>query len=316
MPLAGRVRHDLALLEPRALCPAGRPRREKSTRRARVGIAARGGIVGVEDGDVFGALAREEPRLGRGVVLEARVAVEVVGRDVRQDRDVRAEAVDRLELERGDFAHEVAARRSPRESPRAARRCFRRARRAAPPRSSVSAIQVVVVDLPLVPVTATQRFRPAPRPRRCARRSRSPPGPAVPARAPRRPPARPAGRPARSRASRRPPETRRPGLRRRSARRGGRAPRPPRNLPRGRLSPMDTATPRVQERLGQGAAAAGESENGDRPRQVRGRRGGGGGHRQRAHRSFSVERPITAKRMARIQKRMITRDSAQPSSSK
>ena len=69
---------------------------------------ARRGVVGIDDREVSRPLAREEARLGRGIVVEAGVPVEVVGGDVREHRHVRVEEVDRLELERRDLAHEVA----------------------------------------------------------------------------------------------------------------------------------------------------------------------------------------------------------------
>src|SRR4030095_12820270 len=73
-----------------------------------------------------------------------------------------------------------------------------------------------------------------------------------------------------------------------------------------------------QQRAGERLAAASETEHGDAARKDRGRCGRKSltAHRQRAHRSFRVERPTTAKRIARIQNRMMTRDSAHPRSPK
>ena len=141
---------------------AGRPRRENRTRLAGVASPRANGVVGVEDGGVFAGLAREEPRLGLGVVREARVAVEMVGRDVRQHGDVR----------RGSGRSPRAGTRRPRRRSRGLRSprkpesgspmfpASATGRAAVPARLSISAIQVVVVDFPLVPVTATQRFAP------------------------------------------------------------------------------------------------------------------------------------------------------------
>src|SRR5262249_6378858 len=61
----------------------------------------------------------------------------------------------------------------------------------------------------------------------------------------------------------------------------------------------------LEQRASQRAAAPGKTQDSDTSR------------KQRAfHRNFSVERPMTAKRMATIQNRMMTRDSSQPASSK
>jgi hypothetical protein len=57
-----------------------------------------------EHRDVVGALVLEDPELRRAVVLEARVAVEVVGREVEQDGDARPKRVDVLELKARELA--------------------------------------------------------------------------------------------------------------------------------------------------------------------------------------------------------------------
>ena len=95
-----------------------------------------------------------DARLGRDVPLEAAVPVEMVGRDREQDRDARMERLRARELERrhlGDEHVDVVAR--PRRS--AGGRCCRPRPRCAPDASSIAAISVVTVVLPLVPVTAT-----------------------------------------------------------------------------------------------------------------------------------------------------------------
>ena len=63
------------------------------------------------DGDVVGPLPLEGPELGSRVGLERPVPVEVVGLEVRQHRDARAERLDVLELERGELAHDPRVRR-------------------------------------------------------------------------------------------------------------------------------------------------------------------------------------------------------------
>ena len=59
-----------------------------------------------DDGDVLRDLVLEDPELGGAVVLEGLVPVEVVRRQVEQDRDVRAEGVDVLQLEARELAHD------------------------------------------------------------------------------------------------------------------------------------------------------------------------------------------------------------------
>jgi hypothetical protein len=93
----GGLRNEGPIFDPRASGrpPAARERHPARARRDRAG----GRVVGVDDGEIVGSLVLEDPQLGADVVIEAAVPVEVVRRDVRQDRDVRREAVDGLELE-------------------------------------------------------------------------------------------------------------------------------------------------------------------------------------------------------------------------
>ena len=60
-------------------------------------------VVGVEDGVIGGSLVFENAFLGGKVLVEAAVAVEVVGSDVEHDRDFRMKGLDGLQLEAGDF---------------------------------------------------------------------------------------------------------------------------------------------------------------------------------------------------------------------
>ena len=73
--------------EPAGPCPA--PARERQ----------RGRIVGVDHDPVAVLLVGEHPRLRARVLVERRVPVEVIRRDVQQHRDPRAERLGRLELE-------------------------------------------------------------------------------------------------------------------------------------------------------------------------------------------------------------------------
>ena len=61
-------------------------------------------VVGVVDGDVVVALVGEDPQLRRQVGLEVAVAVEVVGREVEEDRALGGEGGAVLELEAGALA--------------------------------------------------------------------------------------------------------------------------------------------------------------------------------------------------------------------
>ena len=161
----------------------------------------------------------------------------------------------------------------------------------------------------------------APRPRRCARRSRSRRGPAFPA-------TRAAATAGESRgtpgeiASQSAPASSSDG----EPPKKKRAPRAAGGLldvlrqssSAGRASPTETSTPRASSALGQRPAAAGETEDGDRA--------AAGSREARSEESPVIgsaliaasgsRGPATAKRIARIQNRMMTRDSAQPSSSK
>ena len=71
----------------------------------------RAGVLGIDDGEILRPLVLEDPLLDPRVCLEVPVPVEVVGRDVGDDRDVRAEPFDRLELKGRDLADEVSRSR-------------------------------------------------------------------------------------------------------------------------------------------------------------------------------------------------------------
>src|SRR5438132_270166 len=73
--------------------------RRKADSPRRGGEPPADGVVLVQDGGVVARLVFEDPRFGRNVALERSVPVNVIGRDVRHDSDVRPEAADRLELE-------------------------------------------------------------------------------------------------------------------------------------------------------------------------------------------------------------------------
>ena len=70
--------------------------------------ASRGSVAAlgrVHDRGVARLLVAEDAVLRRGVRVEVRIAIHVIGRDVQQQRDVRAERVDGLELERRELEH-------------------------------------------------------------------------------------------------------------------------------------------------------------------------------------------------------------------
>src|SRR5439155_12254971 len=98
-------RKESPLLAPR---PPGRggPPRKRHPPGARPD-AAGDRVVRIDDREIVLALVREDAFLRRRVLLDARVAVEMIGRDVRQDGDVRPETLDGLELKRGKLADEV-----------------------------------------------------------------------------------------------------------------------------------------------------------------------------------------------------------------
>ena len=73
-----------------------------------IGYAHR--VVGVQDGEIAGLLGFEETALGRGIILEGMVAVQVVLRDVEGDADVGAKLGDGLQLEAGEFQDVPAIR--------------------------------------------------------------------------------------------------------------------------------------------------------------------------------------------------------------
>ena len=96
-----------------------------------------------------------QPRLEAGVVLHGAVAVEMVGRDVEQDADGRLQRRRQLDLERGHFDHVACGRWPAAAAPGSRCRCCRPSAHPCRPDRRMCAISAVVVDLPLVPVTAT-----------------------------------------------------------------------------------------------------------------------------------------------------------------
>src|SRR5262249_22259657 len=99
------------------------------------------------------------------------------------------------------------------------------------------------------------------------------------------------------------------------------APAPPRGLLRKRGGGVDVADPNVDAAGGPGVrqrlAAAGKPEKPHPPREgVSALRPSPFALRLLCHRSFSVDSPSTANRIATIQNRMMTRDSGHPASSK
>ena len=216
---SARARRRPARAEARAPAGPGSPpgsRAAAGRRRAeaeRVSVAARGAghrqrarVAPVRDRDVAGLLAREEAGLRGGVGVDVRVAVEVVGGDVQDRGDAGAEAVNPLELERGELERRPTSARAPEST------CSQSGVPRFPPvkvgrwRANRAPASAVVVLFPLVPVMPTTGVAPRKRAasstsrdhRHAARRAR--PG-APGSRAGRR--ARPRrGRPARGRRGR------------------------------------------------------------------------------------------------------------------
>ena len=101
-------------VEERALRLAARRTGWKATCRARPGraSASTAGSSAFTTAQSLAVWLREDPGLGLRVLLEAGVAVEVVGGEVQEDRHLRAEGVGALELEARDLEHEGRVRRS------------------------------------------------------------------------------------------------------------------------------------------------------------------------------------------------------------
>ena len=80
------------------------PRREPPHFRERIArcFAA---IARIHDRGIARLLIAEDAVLRSAVRIEARVAVHVIGRDVEQQRDICAEAIDALQLERRELEH-------------------------------------------------------------------------------------------------------------------------------------------------------------------------------------------------------------------
>src|SRR5208337_1734668 len=62
-----------------------------------------GAVVGVEHSKIRWLLVLENTGLGAGIGSEREMPVQVIGRDVEHNRDVRTECLDGLKLEAGDF---------------------------------------------------------------------------------------------------------------------------------------------------------------------------------------------------------------------
>ena len=62
-------------------------------------------VVGVEDEGILNALIGEDALLGGDVILEAAVAIEMVGRDVENHGDIGAKLESGLKLEARDFEY-------------------------------------------------------------------------------------------------------------------------------------------------------------------------------------------------------------------
>ena len=65
-----------------------------------------GRIVRIENREVIRLLVLEDARLGIHVSLERAMAIEMVRRDVQNDRNFRAESLNRFQLKTGNFQHD------------------------------------------------------------------------------------------------------------------------------------------------------------------------------------------------------------------
>ena len=95
-------------------------------------IASDAGSSALSTAQSAADLVLEDPRLGRGVLLDAGVPIEVVGREIEQHRDPRMERLDRSRAEScWPRSRESCSRSKPRPARSARCRCCRRpARRA------------------------------------------------------------------------------------------------------------------------------------------------------------------------------------------
>ena len=116
-------------------------------------------LVDADDGGVVRAHVDEDARLRLGVAAHVAVPVEMVGRQVQPDRDVGPEVARQVELVGRHLEHVDAALRRRLQIERGAPDIAADGDRQ-PATASTWPISAVVVDLPLVPVTATKRARP------------------------------------------------------------------------------------------------------------------------------------------------------------
>ncbi len=63
-------------------------------------------VVGVQYGKIFRSLIFEDASFRGGIVFEGVMTVQMVGRDVQHDRNVRMKGLDGLELKAADLQHE------------------------------------------------------------------------------------------------------------------------------------------------------------------------------------------------------------------
>ena len=99
------VRRTIASRRRRRPLPGTRHREQQAVRARGGGELQRAGIVGVQHRPVGRLLLGKDPRLGGGVLVDGRVPVEVVGREVQQHRDPRPERLRALELEAARLDH-------------------------------------------------------------------------------------------------------------------------------------------------------------------------------------------------------------------
>ena len=156
---ARRRRTTLRRRRRRRPSASGRSRRDAARRLAAVGVRSRSAIARHQSSSTPMTArvgAGDQPLLDGRVVLHRAVAVEMVRRDVEQDADASASSDGARSIWKDEHLEDMdaVARRAARATGSPCRYCRPSARRARPARR-MWAISAVVVDLPLVPVMAT-----------------------------------------------------------------------------------------------------------------------------------------------------------------
>src|SRR6185369_862558 len=62
-------------------------------------------VIEIQHSEIVRRLVFENTRLGRSVVLHRTMAIEVIGRDIQNDGDLRTEGLDRFQLKTRNLKH-------------------------------------------------------------------------------------------------------------------------------------------------------------------------------------------------------------------